>query len=284
MLNKKTPRSISIDSRIVQLGDLFIPIKGPNYDGHDFMDEARKKGADVLDVEDGLKALQELAAKHRSRFKIPIIGVTGSVGKTTTKDMVTSILSQEMPTLKNEENLNNEIGVPLTLLKLTEKHKAAVIEMAMQRLGEIAQLAKIVRPTISVVTNVGEAHLEFLKTKENVAKAKAEIFKYQRKADYAVINADDESYENLRSKIKNKKSKIMTFGIIEKADVGPKDLEAIKLPVPGQHNIYNALAAVAVAKILKVKPTSIKKGLEAFRPSSRRMEVIIRKDGVKIIN
>jgi len=231
-----------------------------------------------------VKALQDLAAYHRNKLEIPIIGVTGSVGKTTTKDMIASILSRECKTLKNEENLNNEIGVPLTLLKLTDKHEAAVIEMAMQRLGEIALLAQIARPTISVVTNIGEAHLEFLKTRKNVARAKAEIFKYQKKKDFSVINADDEYFEHLISNTKCRNSNILTFGILEKANVTPKDLKGIKLPIPGEHNIYNALAATAVAKILKVKKMSIKKGLESFRPSSRRMEIIDRPDGIRIIN
>ena len=243
---------ISIDSRTVKPGELFIPIKGPNFDGHDFIEEARKKGALVLNVKDGNKALQKLAKEQRTKFKIPIIGVTGSVGKTTTKDMLASILAQEKLTLKNEENYNNEIGVPLTLLKLNKKHKYAVIEMAMQGLGEIELLANIVRPNIAIITNIGEAHLEFLKNKKNVAKAKAEIFKYQTKKDFAIINADDEFFGNL-SKAAKQKSKVVTFGIIKKADITPKDLKGIKLPLPGQHNIYNALAAIAAAKLLGIK-------------------------------
>ena len=280
----KVIKGISIDTRTIQPGELFIPLQGPNHDGRDFIPEAIRAGAAVLEVKDGLKALQDLAAYHRAKFKIPVIGITGSCGKTTTKDMIASILSQEKGTLKNEENLNNEIGVPLTLLKLTKKHRFAVIEMAMQRVGEIEELARIVRPSIAVVTNIGEAHLEFLKTKRNVAKAKAEIFKYQAKNDFAVINADDEHFEHLKSKVRCPMSNVVTFGILENADVSPKMLKGIELPIPGEHNIYNALAAVAAARILKVKPSSIKRGLESFRPSSKRMEVINRKDGVKIIN
>ncbi|MFH1577430.1 MAG: UDP-N-acetylmuramoyl-tripeptide--D-alanyl-D-alanine ligase [Candidatus Margulisiibacteriota bacterium] len=277
-------KNISIDTRTIKPGDLFIPIKGKRFDGRKFIAAAKKKGAAVLEVKNGLKALQVLAAHHRSKFNIPIIGVTGSVGKTTTKDMIAAVLSQELTTLKNEENYNNEIGVPLTLLKLRKKHQAAVIEMAMQGLGEIELLAKIARPTISVVTNIGEAHLEFLKTKRNVAKAKAEIFKYQTKNNHAVINADDEYFSDLRSNVQCLLSNIYTFGIIEKAKVTPKELRKTMLPLPGEHNIYNALAAIAVAKILKLKKSSIKKGLENFRPSSNRWDVINRDDGVKIIN
>ncbi|MEA3494105.1 MAG: UDP-N-acetylmuramoyl-tripeptide--D-alanyl-D-alanine ligase [Candidatus Margulisiibacteriota bacterium] len=277
-------KRISIDARTICKGDLFIPIKGPNFDGRNFIPEAIKKGGSVLDVKDGLKSLQAMAIEHRNKFNIPIVGVTGSVGKTTTKDMIASIISQEKKVLKNEENFNNEIGVPLTLLKITKKHKAAVIEMAMRGLGEIEQLARIVRPRIAVVTNIGEAHLEFLKSKKNVARAKAEIFKYQAKNDFAVINADDEYFEHLAKNIKCKKSNIITFGITEKASVTPKDLKGIKLPLPGEHIIYNALAAIAVAKIMRLKRSSIKKGLENVVLSSKRMEIINREDGVKIIN
>ncbi len=280
----RTIKNLSTDTRTIHPGDLFVPLKGPNFDGRKFIPEAIRKGASVLEVKDGLKALQDLAAYHRSKFNIPIIGITGSVGKTTTKDMIASIFSQEMATLKNEENLNNEIGVPLTLLRLTKKHKAAVIEMAMQRPGEIEELALIARPNVSVVTNIGEAHLEFLKSKRNVAKAKAEIFKYLKKGDHAVINQDDEYFEHLRSRVAGRGTRIVTFGILEKANVTPEKLKGIKLPLPGEHNIYNALAAIAVAKILGLKKTSVKKGLESFRPSSRRMDIIIRPDGVKIIN
>ena len=277
-------KGISTDTRTIKPGDLFIPIKGPKFDGRKFIPEALRKGAVVLDAKDGLKALQTLAAYHRSKFKIPVIGVTGSVGKTTTKDMIASILSQAMPTLKNEENFNNEIGVPLTLLKLAKKHKAAVIEMAMQRLGEIEALARIVKPTIAVITNIGEAHLEFLKTQKNVAKAKAEIFKFLRRENYAVINQDDEYYEHLRSRVKGQGSRIINFGILEKANVSPKALTGIKLPLPGEHNVYNALAAIAVAKILKINRRAVKKGLESFRPSGQRMETISQPDGTKIID
>jgi len=281
---KQDVTGISIDSRTIKAGELFIPIKGPNFDGRNFIPEALKKGAAVLYVSDGISALQDLAAYHRRKFKIPIIGVTGSVGKTTTKDMIAAILSKKMKTLKNEENYNNEIGVPLTLLKLDKKHKVAVIEMAMQGLGEIALLAEMVKPTISVVTNIGESHLEFLKNKKNIAKAKAEIFKYQTKKDCAVINQDDECFEDLKSRVTGRGTKVVTFGIIEKAKVTPKDLKGIKLPVPGEHNIYNALAAIAAAKLLGINKRLIKRGLESFRPSSKRWDVINRKDKVKIIN
>lgn len=281
-LGTKEIKGVSTDTRTIQPGDLFIPLIGEKYDGKKFIPDALKKGAAVLEAKDGLQALQRLAAYHRSKFKIPVIGITGSVGKTTTKDMLASILSQKFPVLKNEENFNNQIGVPLTLLKLRKKHRTAVIEMGMQRAGEIAELTKIVRPTIAIITNIGEAHLEFLKTKKKVVSAKAEIFNLLRKNDYAVINQDDEYFEHLKNRVKG--HRVITFGILEKADVTTKDLSGIKFPLPGEHNIYNALAAIAAAKILKIKKASSKKGLENFKPSSKRMEVVNREDGVKIIN
>ena len=277
-------KGVSTDSRSVKPGELFIPIKGERFDGRKFMPEVLKKGALVLDVKDGLKALQTLAAYHRSKFNIPVIGVTGSVGKTTTKEMIAGILAREMPVLKNEENFNNEIGVPLTLLRLTKKHRAAVIEMGLQGLGEIELLARIARPTIAVVTNIGEAHLQYLKNKSNVARAKAEIFAFLGQKDAAVINQDDEYYEHLKSKVRSRKSKVVSVGILEMADVGPAELTGIKLPLPGEHNVYDALAAVAVAKILRIKPASIRAGLENFHPAGWRQEVINCGNETKIIN
>ncbi|MDI6732297.1 MAG: UDP-N-acetylmuramoyl-tripeptide--D-alanyl-D-alanine ligase [Candidatus Margulisbacteria bacterium] len=279
-----TIKAISIDSRTIQPGELFIPIKGPKFDGRKFIPEILRKGAAVLKVKDGLSALHKIAAYHRSKFNLPIIGITGSVGKTTTKDMLAAILSQKALTLKNEENFNNEIGVPLTLLKLTKQHRFAVIEMAMQGLGEIDLLAKLVRPHIAIVTNIGESHLEFLKTKANIAKAKAEIFKYLTKNNYAVINQDDEYYENLMSNIKCQMSNVRTFGILEKANITPKDLAEITLPLPGEHIIYDALAAIAAAKILKFNKNQIKKGLETFKASSKRMDIFDHPKGFRIIN
>lgn len=297
-------KNVVIDSHNINKGDVFVAIKGERFDGHDFIAQAVKNGASaviisnggrnrevhsqegpaIIVVKDTLKALQDIAAYHRSKFNIPVIGVTGSVGKTTTKDMIASILSQEFNTLKNEENLNNEIGVPLTLLRLKKSHKAAVIEMGMQALGEIDILAKIAKPTIAVITNIGEAHLKYLKTTKNIARAKSEIFNYMSKTGYAVINQDDEYFEHLAAKAKVNGPGILTFGILEKSDITPKELEGINLPTPGQHNIYNALAAIAAARILKIGKKSIKKGLEIFTPSGKRMEVINCKNGIKVIN
>ncbi|MBU0572892.1 MAG: UDP-N-acetylmuramoyl-tripeptide--D-alanyl-D-alanine ligase [Candidatus Margulisbacteria bacterium] len=272
--------NISIDTRTINKGDLFIPIKGPNFDGRDFIKEAKRKGARVLDTKNGLKDLQKMAKEHRDKFDIPVIGITGSSGKTTTKDMLASILSQKYNTLKNMENHNNEIGVPLTLLKLKPSHQAAVVEMGMQGLGEIKLLGDIARPDIVIITNVGEAHLGLLKSKANIARAKAEILKYLQKGDLAVLPADDHHIKFLRKSVP-KGVTIKTFG--------RRDFETYKnilksIPLPGNHNKLNALAAIRVAEELGLKKKDIIAGLKKFKPSSKRMEFIKTKKGYWIIN
>lgn len=306
-------KTISSDSRSINSGDLFVPLLGPKYDGHIFVEEAISKGAKgvitskdiktpknifVIKVKNTLRALQDIARFHRSRFNIPIIGVTGSSGKTTTKDMIASILATEKKVLKTNENYNNEIGVPLTLFKLDRKHKAAVIEMAMQNSGEIEELARIALPSIAVITNIGEAHLEMLKTRAAIAAAKSEIFKYLKKEEWAILPADDAYFKILKTRARN--CKIITFGIKNKADITATDIInsshnisfalhfdkhkfKITLPLPGRHNVYNALAAASVAKILNLKPASILEGLNRFKPSSRRMEIFV-KNNMRIIN
>ncbi|MFA5876619.1 MAG: UDP-N-acetylmuramoyl-tripeptide--D-alanyl-D-alanine ligase, partial [Candidatus Margulisiibacteriota bacterium] len=194
-------KEISTDSRTVCAGDLFIPLKGPNFGGRKFIKTALKKGAAALNTKSGLKNYQKIAAAHRRKFTLPVIGITGSSGKTTTKDMLASILSQKWPVLKNEGNLNNEIGVPKTLLQLEPKHRAAVIEMAMQGRGEIVQIAQIARPNIAIITNIGEAHLKQLKNRKNIARAKGEIIDHLPRGGYVILNADDDYYRFLIERV-----------------------------------------------------------------------------------
>ena len=275
-------QNISTDTRTIKPGDLFIPLKGANFDGRKFIKEAIRKGATVLDVKDGLKAYHKIAADHRHKFDIPVIGVTGSSGKTTVKDMIASILSQKYKTLKNEENYNNEIGVPKTLLQLNKSHHAAVIEMAMQGLGEIDEIAKIASPTIAVITNIGETHLKQLKTKKNIARAKAEIIDHVRRGGYIILNADDEYYKYLAGYARRRGLKIISFGMTSAGmSKNAKLLKSLKLP--GKHNIYNALAAIAVARILKIPDIKIAAGLKKVKTSKHRMK-IIKKRGVTIID
>jgi len=306
--------SVSTDTRKIKRGELFIPIVGKKFDGHGFVLEALKSGAagtltskelegipankTAIKVRNTQRALQDIARHHRLKFKVPVIGVTGSSGKTTTKDMIASILSKEKKTLKNEGNLNNEIGVPLTLLGLNKKHKAAVIEMAMQRAGEIKELASIVLPNVAVITNIGEAHMEFFRSKKKIAEVKAEILKFLKNRDVAVLNADDGFFGFLKKKAEH--SRILSFGINSKAAVVAENIKRkkggvsftikfktkridIALPLPGLHNVSNALAAAAAALSVGAKPSSIEKGLKNFKPASKRMN-IIEKDGMRIID
>jgi len=301
-------RGVSIDSRTIQAGELFVAIKGDRFDGHDFVPAVMQKGAwgalversmlesrfsslgglkNILPVEDTLYALQEMAYMHRRQFSFPVVGITGSNGKTTTKEMLASILEQKGPVLKNEGNLNNHIGVPLTLLKLNAGHTAAAVEMGMSAPGEIDTLARLVGPDIAVITNVGPAHLEFLKTMDGVAQAKSEVLDHLKPGGAAVLNGDDHYFEMLKKKFSGR---VLSFGIDGKADVRATDinqgrdftgftLEAfgsqapIRLRAVGKHNIYNALAAAAAAFATGMTVDAVKKGLDDFVPFALRSEL-----------
>jgi UDP-N-acetylmuramoyl-tripeptide--D-alanyl-D-alanine ligase len=301
-------KGISIDSRNIKEGDLFIAIKGERFDGHDFVSEAIKKGAwgalversaletrygsigglkNILPVEDTLSALQELSHMHRKKHPIPVIGITGSNGKTTTKEMLAGIMKQKGPVLKNEGNLNNHIGVPLTLLKLEARHRAAVVEMGMSAPGEIDMLARLVSPDVGVITNIGPAHLEFLGTMDRVAEAKAELFGNLKSNGTAVLNADDRYFETLKKKCSGR---VLSFGIENKADVSACDIKQgtdftdftltavgskvnVRLRTVGRHNIYNALAAAAAATTVGMSIDAVKYGLEDFAPVAMRSEL-----------
>ena len=294
---------VSTDSRNIRKGELFIPIIGDRFDGHKFIAAAVKKGASasltsrkirlpvnitLISVKDTLKAFHQIARSYKERFKIPFIGITGSSGKTTTKDMLASILSMSGKTLKTEENYNNEIGVPKTLLTLNNTYKYAVIEMAMQGIGEIEELAWMARPGIAVITNVGSAHMEQLKSAGNILKAKSEILIFQKKKDIAILPVDDKYFNYLKKKAKGK---VISFGIDSPADVKAKAIRfqgdgssfiietkafsvRVDIPLPGKHNIYDALAAAASAYALGIAPSKIKKGLERFKLSSKRLNIV----------
>jgi UDP-N-acetylmuramoyl-tripeptide--D-alanyl-D-alanine ligase len=301
-------KGVSIDSRNIKEGDLFVALRGDRFDGHDFVPEAIKKGAwgalversalesrydslgglkNIVPVEDTLFALQEMSHMHRKKYPIPIVGITGSNGKTTTKEMVAGILKQKGPVLKNEGNLNNHIGVPLTLLKLDARHRAAAVEMGMSAPGEIDLLARLVYPDVAVITNIGPAHLEFLGSLDMVAEAKAELLANLKADGTAVLNADDRYYETLRKKFNGR---VLSFGIDKRADVGASDIlqgkdytdftlqgegasARVRLRALGRHNLYNALAAGAAAIAAGMTIEAVKSGLDDFEPVSMRSEV-----------
>ncbi len=301
-------RGVSIDTRTIREGDLFIAIKGDRFDGHDFVPDAIKKGAwgalversaletkyerlggikNILAVEDTVYALQEMSLMHRNKFPIPVVGVTGSNGKTTTKEMLAAILGQKGPVLKNEGNLNNHIGVPLTLLKLDASHRTAVVEMGMSAPGEIDTLSRIARPDVGVITNIGPAHLEFFGSIDKIADAKAELFEHLNAGGTAVLNADDPFFETLRKKWGGR---VLTFGIESDAHVRAGELGQgkdftdctitaggsrvdVRLRVVGRHNVYNALAAAAAALSAGMTIEDVKYGLDSFVPVAMRSEL-----------
>jgi UDP-N-acetylmuramoyl-tripeptide--D-alanyl-D-alanine ligase len=318
-------RGISTDSRKIKKGDLFIPLRGPNFDGRDFILDALKKGAagavsskpsaitpknkiiillpkacqNSNKLYPELKALHSIARSYRDKFPAKLVAVTGSSGKTTTKDMIHRVLSAHGACLKTEENLNNEIGVPLTLLRLSNKHRYAVVEIGMQGPEEIRPLSVLCSPDIAAITNIGEAHIGKLKTKNNIAKAKSELLDGLKPKGTAILNADDKYFGFLNRAAKC--GKVSSFGIQNPASLRAFDIrpaakgsvfklmingrpQRFFVPLPGEHNIYNALVAIATGIALNIPLKSIKKGLIAFKPSSKRMDITTTKSGIKLIN
>lgn len=306
-------KSISIDSRQITSGALFIAIKGPQFDGHDFVRQAIDAGAVAVIVEhhivvdptitlfrvdDSVKAFGDLAAYYRRKWPIPLIGITGSHGKTSTKDLIAAILKQRLTIVKTEGNFNNEIGLPLTLFKITSATEVAVIEMGMRGLGQIRRLAEIARPSVGVVTNVGLSHLELLGSQENIANAKSELIQSLPKTGLAILNGDD---ANVRKMAQLTTARTILYGIegsnlhyravdIELDDYGsrfrvitPEQTFSCRLGIPGRHHVLNALAAVAVGIELGIEADEIRQGLAEPELTAQRMK-IISEDGYWIID
>lgn len=302
---------ISTDSRSTQPGDLFIPLRGPNFDGHDFLLRAARNGAvaclseevisgfpvPIIRVKDTLRALGDLAAARRQSFAGPVVAVTGSSGKTSTKEMLGAILGLTGAGLITPGNFNNLVGLPQTIFTLREEHRWAVLEMGMSALGEIARLAEIAQPQIGVITNIGAAHLETLRGLDGVARAKGELFAALPPEGTAVINADDERV--LALPVANGVRRLL-FGCCESATVRAENIELwergvrfclqlpdgsypVQLHAWGRFNVHNALAAAAVAHTLQIDATLIVRGLELFRPCAGRMEVITLADNVLLL-
>ncbi|MBN1353000.1 UDP-N-acetylmuramoyl-tripeptide--D-alanyl-D-alanine ligase [candidate division KSB1 bacterium] len=304
---------IAIDSRKVGRGDLFIAIRGERLDGHQFVPAAiqskalavvveqewyNRQGEKTLDghyivVPDTLLALQEFSKTYRRKFHIPVIGLTGSVGKTTTKEMMAAILSRKFNVHKNEGNLNNHFGVPLTLCQLTDKHEIAIIEMGANHFGEIARLAEIAEPTHAIITAIGRAHLEFFGSLEGVAQAKLELFDAIKNTGVAFVNADDPMIVGKMPPLK----KAVSFGFENQADVHAEVIGTdewgcvtftltglkIRLRTPGMHQAKNALAAACVGLHFGIDAREIKTALESYAPFAKRMEILETK-GIHILN
>lgn len=313
--NEKIIRGISTDSRKISLGDLFIPLSGENYDGHSFISQAFEKGAQVcvsektdivipegkylIIVNNSKQALMDLATYYRSLFAIPVIAITGSVGKTSTKDMISSVLSQHYNVLKTQENFNNEIGVPLTIFQLNKEHEVAVIEMGMNHFGEIHNLSNITKPNIAIITNIGVSHIENLGSQEGILRAKSEIFDFLQKDGKVILNGDDNLLKTLDSKIPFEityyglnshnhiyAENIETKGInrIEASIVFQGQEISIQIPSLGKHMVYNALGAAAVGFKLNLTVEEIQKGILAYQASKMRMNIIKTKKDIFLIN
>lgn len=283
--------AITTDTRHLKPGNLFVALRGENFDGHDFAKVAVEKGAIAvlcdrqsetqlqgvpqLQVEDTLVAYQQLARWWRDQFSIPIIAVTGSVGKTTTKELIAAVLATKGKVLKTQANYNNEIGVPKTLLELGAEHDYAVIEMGMRGLGQIALLSKIASPTVSVITNVGTAHIGLLGSEQAIANGKCELLAEMPSTSVAVLNHDNQRLLNTAATVWQ--GKTITYGLeggdLQGQLINPQTLEVegIQLPVPlaGRHNALNYLGALAVSKVVGVDWTPLTKGLTVELPSGR---------------
>ncbi|WP_280771549.1 UDP-N-acetylmuramoyl-tripeptide--D-alanyl-D-alanine ligase [Salipaludibacillus daqingensis] len=304
---------VSTDTRTIQKGNLYIPIVGENFNGHDFVTGAVENGAvgaiwqkdqpnppadvPLIYVEDTLLALQDLAKNYLASLPTKVVAITGSNGKTTTKDMVTSVLSTTYKVQKTVGNYNNHIGMPLTILQLEEDTEIAVLEMGMSGRGEIELLSKLAKPEAAIITNIGESHLQDLGSREGISEAKFEITAGLRENGTLVIHGDEPL---LTEKVEHTSFHVMTFGSTEKNDYYPMQIEQKSdgthftierggtteffIPVLGKHNINNALSAIAIAQQLNVSIPDIKKGLETIKITGMRTELIQGKDGVAFIN
>jgi len=312
---KAIAEGYSIDSRTVRPGELFFAVRGERLDGHDFIDQALVRGAvaavvrrdhlarypiraQLVAVEDTLVALQTLATAVRRMWARPLIAVTGSVGKTTTKDAIAHVLASRFRVLKSEGNFNNHFGLPLMLLKLEPEHDVAAIELGMSHAGEIAALAKIAQPEIGVVTCVAAVHLEFFNSVSDIARAKYELITSLPATGIAVLNADDEYVCQFG---RDFKGKVVTFGMNPSADVRAENIEQrgslgsgfdvivggyrekATLPLVGNHNISNALASVAVGIERGLTPSEAVGALRTLAPSDKRGQVV-QLDNITIIN
>ncbi len=307
-------RNVTTDTRTVGEDDLFAALKGEKFDGHDFIEQAVSDGAAGVIVEDAArlypdgdytifvvkntrKAYQDLALFHRRRFSIPVVAVTGSAGKTSTRALIATVLEQKYNVLQTEKNFNNEIGLPRTLLQLTKEHGACVVELGMRGLGQIKELADIAEPTVGVVTNVGKSHIELLGSQAQIARAKGELVEALGSDGTAVLNQDDKRVAAMAGKCKGK---VVGFGIINDAPVmagtiknSEKGLSFtcrcfdqvidVHMAVIGTYNVYNALAAVAVGRLLGLSEHQMQKGLAEYKGVPMRQE-LVNIDNVVFVN
>lgn len=300
---------VSTDTRTIQPGDLFVPLKGERFDGHDYLQEAVDKGAAAVLIHNlnkilpegvhtivtgnTLAALQDLAAWYLKSFSIPVVAITGSTGKTTTKDMIYNVLSRKFNVLKTQGNFNNEIGLPLTLFGLEPHHQIAVLEMGMSGFGEIRRLAAIARPKVAVFTNIGVSHMENLGNRDGIWKAKSEVLEGFHGGCTAILNDDNDILHREANRMQqdNVPYDVIRFGTGTHAEVRADDIHGlgeggiayklsingeccpIKLNAPGKHNVYNSLAAIAVGRVFDMEMKDIQAGLLEYVSGSMRLHI-----------
>lgn len=296
-------QGIVTDSRKVEEGFLFVPIKGARVDAHDFIDGVMEKGAlctlterelgeksfPYIKVNSSLQAVKDIAEFYLKQLSIPVVGITGSVGKTSTKEMIAAVLEEKYNVLKTKGNFNNELGVPLTVFGLRPDHEIAVLEMGISDFGEMHRLAKIARPDTCVITNIGLCHLEFLKSRDGILKAKTEIFDFLESDGHVILNGDDDKLIMVRDV---KGIKPLFFGVDNHQGVWADEIESkglkgiscrihagedsfkVLIPIPGRHMVYNALAGTAVGLTYGMNMEEIKKGIESLQSLSGRFHII----------
>ena len=300
---KREANGVVLDSRLLQEGYVFIATKGEKVDGHKFIPSVFEKGAmaviceevpevltgPCIQVKDSFIALKKLAAFYRQQLDITVVGITGSVGKTSTKEFVAGVLATKYQVWKTQGNFNNEVGLPLTVLQLREEHEIAVLEMGISDFGEMHRLSEIAKPDICVLTNIGQCHLEFLGDRDGVLKAKTEILDFLNPNGMIFVNGDDDKLVTLRERWQDK---LVCFGRGAANDVyaaneiskgllgstmdivGSMELKEVQIPLPGEHMVLNALAAAAVAKYLQLSLEEIKEGIKRVQAVSGRSNLI----------
>ncbi len=309
----KEVEGVVLDSRQVKEGCLFIATKGRQADGHAFIPQVLQKGAagvvceklpkdwkeggNFILVEDSFQALKDIAAFYREQLEIKVVGITGSVGKTSTKEFIACVLAKKCQVLKTEGNFNNEIGLPLTILKIRDCHQVAVVEMGISDFGEMRRLSRIAKPDICVLTNIGQCHLENLKSRQGILKAKTEIFDFMQKDGMVCLNGDDDMLATV-TQVKGRKP--LTFGRKEtngvyadrvenkglfgssvRIHVGELEFWA-DIPLPGEHMVYNALAAACVGNLFGIGEEGIRQGIASVEPVGGRSHIIRLTDRVVI--
>lgn len=295
--------AITSDSRQAAPGCLFVPIVGERVDGHSFIPNVMEAGAlatlsqkelpearfPYIQVASSLQAVKDIAKFYLEQLKIPVVGITGSVGKTSTKEVIASVLKEKYHILKTQGNFNNELGLPLTVFRLRDYHEIAVLEMGISDFGEMSRLADIARPDTCVITNIGQCHLEFLGDRDGVLKAKTEVFRYLKEGGRAILNGDDDKLATIRQ-VQGKEP--IFFGMNPAFPVYADQIQsrglkgmscrihlpeaefAVEIPMPGQHMVYNALAAAAVGMVHGLTPEQIRRGIESLEPISGRFRMI----------